>query len=312
MLGGVADGGHNGRGRGQHQGAGAEHHQNGDGPDDLAGNEPRQGRGRQGDHHDPGGPPVGDAHDLGLARVGGLHQADHPLDGAVRAHTGGPHLEGTELVHGAAGHLVPGGLVHRQGFAGHDRLVDGGLSRQDHAVHRHALAGQHPQGVAHLHLLGGDHALRAAAQHAGRPGRQVHQLFDAGPGLGHRQLLQQAAQLHNEGHLTGGKVLADAHRGDQRQGHQHVRLDVKSRHQADDGLQHNGHAAQDDGDPRHIKGEGLPFRQAADHRDAGDHQQRHVLFDAAPLQQPLQFFHQCLHVVSSPLYRTGYGYNMPL
>ena len=38
----------------------------------------------QGDDHDPGGPAVGQVHDLGLAlAVGGLDQADHPLDGTV-------------------------------------------------------------------------------------------------------------------------------------------------------------------------------------------------------------------------------------
>ena len=129
VLRGVADGRHDGGGRGQHQGAGAEHHQDGDGPDDLAGDQPGEGRGAEGDDHDPGGPAVGETHDLGLAGVRRLHQADHPLDGAVLAHLGSLHLKGAELVHRAAGDRVAHGLVHRQGFAGHHRLVDGGLSR---------------------------------------------------------------------------------------------------------------------------------------------------------------------------------------
>ena len=298
MLGGVADGRHDGRRRRQHQRAGAEHHKDGDGPDDLSGNEPRQRRGSQRNGHDPCGPAIRDAHDLGLARVGGLHQPDHPLDGAVLAHLGGLHLKGAELVHRAAGHGVPHRFIHRQGLAGHDRLIDGGLARNDHAVHRDALARQHADAVAYLHLLRRDDLLAAAAQHTRRLRRQVHQLFDARPGLCHRQLLQQAAQLHDEGHLTGGKVLSDADRGDQRQRHQHVRLDVKGSHKADDGLQHNGNTAQNDGHPRHIKGQRLPLCQTANDCDAGDHQQGDILFDAAKLQQVLQLFHQRVHSYS--------------
>ena len=107
VPGGVADGGHDGGGSGQHQGAGAEYHQNGHRPDDLPGDQPGQGGGGQGDDHDPGGPAVGQPHDLGLAGVGGLDQPDHPLDGAVLPHLGRPHLKGAELVHRAAGNLVP-------------------------------------------------------------------------------------------------------------------------------------------------------------------------------------------------------------
>ena len=32
------------------------------------------------------------------------------------------------------------------------------------------------------------------------------------PGLGHGEVLQKAAQLHDEGHLAGGKILPNEHR----------------------------------------------------------------------------------------------------
>ena len=143
----VADGRHDGRGRGQHERAGAEHHEDGDGADDLAGDEPRAGRRGQGDDDDPGGPSVGEAHDLGLAGIGRLHELDHAGERAVLAHALGAHVERPELVHRPALHLVARRLVDRQRFAGHHRLVDGGACFQDGAVHRHGFAGQHAQHV---------------------------------------------------------------------------------------------------------------------------------------------------------------------
>ena len=306
MPGGVADGGHNSRGRGQHQGAGAEHNKDGHGPDNLAGNKPGQHRRGQSNDHDPGSPAVGNADDLRFSRVRRLHQADHPLDGAVLADFGGLHFKGTELIHRAAGYGVPHGLIHRQGFAGHDRLVDGGLAGTDHTVHRHPLAGKHSDTVAELHLLGGDDLLPAAAQHPGGLGRQMDQLFNAGPGPGHSQLLQQAAQLHDERHLSGGEGLADANRGNQRQRHQHIRLDVKGRHKADDRFQHNGQTAQHNGHPSNIKGQGLDPHQAAKHRRTGQRQKHNILPDAAQLQKRLQLFHNAFHE-ETPLFHTQRG-----
>ena len=292
MLRGVADGRHDGGGGSKYQGAGAEHHQDGHRPDNLPGDEPGKGCRAQGDDHNPGGPAVGDPHDPGLTRVGGLDQPDHPLDGAVLPYLGGTHLKCSKLVHGPAGDLVPRGLIDGEGFPGHHGLVDGGLPGDDYAVYRHAFPGQDAEQVAHLHLFGRDDALLPVPQEPGGLGRQMHQLLYARAGPGHGQFLQQAAQLHDEGHLAGGKVLADGHRGDQGQGHQHIRLDVKGGDQSDDGLQNDGDTAQDNSDPRYVKGKGLDAEQAQQYGGPGDGQQRNVLFDAAQFQQLLQFFHE--------------------
>ena len=262
VAGGVADGGHDGGGGGQHQGAGAENHQNGHCPDDLPAEEPGEGRRRQGGDHDPGGPTVGRPHDLGLPCVGRLDQAYHALDGAVLPYPGGPHVEGPELVHCAAGDLVPRPLVHGQGFPCHHRLIDGGLPCEDDPVHRDHLSRQHPQNVPHGHLLGGDHRLPGPVHPPGGAGRQADQLLNARPGPGHGQLLQQAAQLHDEGHLSGGEVLPDGHRGHQGDGDQHIGLDVEGRHQTDKRLQKDGHPAEHNGGPSHVKGKGREPRHA--------------------------------------------------
>ena len=261
MAGGIADGGHDGRGRGQHQGAGAEDHQDGHGAQHFAGHDPGSRGGGQGRDYDPGGPAVGQAHDTGLARVGGLHQADHALQGAVLAHLDGAHVEGPELVHGAAGHRIAGALVHGQGLAGHDGLVDGRLSADDDAVHRDGLAGQHAQQVVHAHLFGGDDTLGRAVQAPGRARGQMHQPLDARPGLGHGAFLQQGAQLHDEGHLTGGEDLADDDGRQQGQRDQHVGLDVEAREQAFGAFLDDGHAAQQHGQPGRVHRTGDNFQK---------------------------------------------------
>ena len=58
-------------------------------------------------------------------------------------------------------------------------------------------------------------------------------------------------------------------------------------------------------------GEGPHAKQAEQYRDAGEDQQRHVLFDAPQLQQVFQFFHESFHVRHS-FYHTGYRYSIPL
>lgn len=153
---GVPDGRHDGRRRSQHQGAGTEHHENGDGADDLSGKQPGNRRSGQRNDHDPGGPPVCQTHDLCLSRVGGLNQTDQPLDGAVLSHPRRLHVKGAELVHGSAGHLIAGSLIHRKGFPGHHGLVDGGLPGHHPPVHRHGLPGENAEPLADLHLPGGN------------------------------------------------------------------------------------------------------------------------------------------------------------
>ena len=107
----------------------------------------------------------------------------------------GFHLKGAELVDRTAGYRVPGRFVDRKGLPGHDRLVDGGLP---------AAGSRRPPGCVSpgstrstsptCYLLAqGRSAPSHPVSHTGAVlGRQVDQLFDARPGPGHRQILQQA------------------------------------------------------------------------------------------------------------------------
>ena len=282
VTGGVADGRHDGGGGGQHQGAGAKYHQNGYGPDDGASNQPSHKGSSEGNDHDPSGPPVRNPHNLCFPRIGGLNQADIALNRAVLPHPGGLHIEGSELIYRAAGHLVPRAFVHRQRLSGHHGLINGGLPRQDDAVHRNSLSREDPEPLPHLHLLGGNHLLPGAGDSPGSAGREVDQPLDPRPGPGHGELLQQAAQLHNKGHLPGGKDLSNGHRGNQGDGHQHISLDVKLCHQTDCRLQKNGNSAQQNGNPGRVEWKEGGIHQADGQRPAGDRQKYNIPFGAAP------------------------------
>ena len=241
-------------GGGQHQRAGAEDHQDGHGSEHFAADDPGACRRQQGRQHDPGGPAVGQAHDAGLARVRGLDEADHALQGAVLADLDGAHVERAELVDRAAADLVAGALVHRQGFAGHDRLVDGRLAIEDDAVHGDGLAGQHAQRIARPHGLGRDDAFRTAFRQTARRARgEMHQPLDAGPCPRHGALFQQRAQLHDEGDFARSKDLADNDRRHQRQRHQHVRADVETGEEALRPFAEDGHAAKQDRQPGRVQ-----------------------------------------------------------
>ena len=91
------------------------------------------------------------------------------------------------------------------------------------------------------------------------------------------------------------KSSPNQHRGDERDGNQNVRLDVKGGDQPDDGLQDDGDAAQDDGDPGHIEGEGVQVKDAQQQGKSGKNQKSDVPFGAAPLEQLFQLLHgRCL------------------
>ena len=135
-----------------------------------------------------------------------------------------------------------------------------------------------------MNLRRGDEGLLSLPKHMGGLRSQTHQFFNTGPGFGNRKLLQQTSQLHDKGHLTRGKILADGHGSDQCQGHQHIGFDVKGGHQSNDGLQDDGNSAEHNGHPGQIKRQGPYTAQTEHHCDSRDHQQGDILFDAAQLQ----------------------------
>ena len=244
VLGRVPDGRHHRCGRSEHERTRAEHDEHGDGPQRL----PRQGKDRGGcnerAHHNPGGPAVGQAHNLRLARLSAAHKTRHPLHRAIGTRAGCPHLDGSELVDRAREDLVTHLLVTRHGLAGKHCLVDARGARHDAAVHGNRLAGKNAHQISlgdvfHLAGLFGP----VASHHAGLRGRHLDEPLDARPGSRDRQLLKQAAQLHDEGDLAGGEVLPHHNRGDEGQRHEQVGLDVVFVHHSQRRLAHDGHAA---------------------------------------------------------------------
>ena len=115
-------------------------------------------------------------------------------------------------------------------------------------------------------------------------GVRVDEALDTRAGARHGQFFQQAAQLHDEGHFAGGEILADDHRGDEGDGDEHVRFDVKGRDKANDGFKDDGHAAEDDGHPRRVERQGQKLKDADEQRDRGNGQKSNVLARAAPFE----------------------------
>ena len=243
ILCGIANGRHNGRGRGKHQRAGAKHHQNCHSTQNFACHQPCQRCAGQCNHHNPGGPAVCKAYNFRLACICRLHQPHHALNGAILPHPGGAHIKGAELVHCSAGHFIPLRFIYRKRFACHHGLVNGRLPADNHAIHWDGLARQHAQHVAHLNCLCINRFLALRCNTARCARRKVHQLFNAGAGLCNGEVFQQAAQLHNKGHLARGKIFPNQHGCHQRQRHQHVGLDVERCHKANHSFQNDGHAA---------------------------------------------------------------------
>ncbi len=302
VLCGVSDRRHDRRRCRKNQCAGTEHNQNRHRADQLSGYPPGQYRSRKRNHHDPGCPPVRKTDNPGLAGIRRLHQTYHPLDGAVFPHSRGLHLKCAELVDRTAGYLIARRLVHRKGFTGHHRLIDGGLTGENDPVHRDTLAGEHADTISDSDFLRRYDLLFPVPQNARGLRRQMYQLLNSCPRSCHRQLLEQGAQLHDHRHLARSKNFPDADGSDQRQRHQHICLDVEGRDQSDKGLQKDGHPAQDNRNPCHIKRERFPFQQTADHRSARNDQQRRVLCGSSELQQRFQLLHCMLHRRVSFLY----------
>ena len=126
-----------------------------------------------------------------------------------------PHPAGLKgkiarLVDGGGGHLVPRALVHGEGLAGEGRLVHGGGSLQDHAVHGNGLAGPDHHPLPHPDFLHGDLQFHSVPQDRGRLGGQIHQ---AGNGLGGLALgpgLQEFTQ-RDEGQDHPGRLEVQVH-----------------------------------------------------------------------------------------------------
>ena len=137
-------------------------------------------------------------------------------------------------------------------------------------------------------MFRGDDAFSLSPHDTGRLGGEAHQFFYAGPRLGYGEVFEQCANLHDEGHLPGGEVFPDDDRGNERQRHQYVGLDVKVRHQADDCLQNNGQAAENDGYPCGIKRKRVQAKKADGQKDAGNAEKCDVPPRAAPRKQRFQ------------------------
>ena len=171
----------------------------------------------QSDDHDPGGPPVRQPDDLRLARVGGLHQPDHPLDGAVLPTFAARISKEPNWLTVPLDTSSPALLVHRQGFSGHHRLIDGGLARRGSPRPPGPFPRQHAEQVAHRKPAPpGSTASWPSSNHSGRrAGVRCTSFSMPARAFATVRSSSRRAQLHDERDLTRGKIFPNEHRGDQ-------------------------------------------------------------------------------------------------
>ena len=125
----------------------------------MAGQEPTDQRHDRQDHHrrdEHGAHPVGQALHRSAAALGLLDQADDLGQGGVGADLGGLDHQRAVGVDRGTDHGVAGADLDRDGLAGQQGQVDGGVALDDQAVGGHLLARAHDEAVAHDEIVDGD------------------------------------------------------------------------------------------------------------------------------------------------------------
>lgn len=85
-----------------------------------------------------------------------------------------------------------------------------------------------------MNILCRNNLFSSTSQNPGGLRRKMNQFLDSRTGTGYGQFFQKASQLHNKGYFTCGEIFSDEDRGNQRQRHQYISLDVKSGDQSND------------------------------------------------------------------------------
>ena len=294
----VADRRHDRRRRRKHEGARAEDDEHGHGAQYIARNEPGKGRRHERRDDDPRRPTVGEAHDLRLARVRLLHEANETRERHILADLLGNHFERAELIQRAALDLVAGILVDGHRLARENRFIDGSVPRQYPAVRRNLLAREDAQAIADRHLVRA-HLFRLAVPDAPCHLRcERDEPLDTRAGAPHRILFEESAELHDEGDLTRCKNLADGKGGEKRERYEEIRADIVLTHEREKSAADDRHARKEHSSPRHIKAERRHARKARQQGGRRQHEKNRVLSHTAPIQHLFQRFHNAppLHI----------------
>ena len=97
--------------------------------------------------------PVNEMQNAGLERPRVFHVPDHLTEETTLANSRDLHQQRAGAIDRAADHGSPFRLFDRDRLAGHQRLVDAGMSTDYDAVARNALAGANPHEIADADLL---------------------------------------------------------------------------------------------------------------------------------------------------------------
>ena len=248
VLGGLTDGRHNGRGRSQDQRTGAKHHQHRNRTDNISGYKACNDRDQQRNRNKPTGGLVCNACHGRLLVLRFLHHTDQLLQRAVLSDLGCLNVDGAEAVDSTAEHFFSHGLIHRQGFAGHNRLIHGCLAANNDPVHRDGLTGQNTQNISPTDLFGRNHFFFPVKEQSAPGRRQGYQLFQSLFRPFGGLILQNTSDGHDPGHLTCGKQVTDGN----------------GRNHGDGDQQRRGYFA-DTGVVDHTPYPAIEYRNTADH-----------------------------------------------
>ena len=174
-------------------------------------------------------------------------------------------------------HLVTGGLVHRQRFAGDRRLIDVASPRDDLAVERDLFAGRtrtiSPTRPRPWRLA----SRRPSRRTHGFGGCQVHQRADRLARAVHAAGFEVLREVEQEDDRRRLRPLADDERAEHRDRHQHVHVERVQTHRAQGPAGGVNAARRDRRSPTRSVPSGpsrTSRRQAGGQRDAG-HDEQH-------------------------------------
>ena len=235
-------------GRGEDEGARAGDDEDGDDAAQLTRERPHQ---RADDQHErcvKAHVLVHDAHDRQLGLLGGQDEFAHAVERGVGAGAGDFDFKDTGEVDGAGKRLVAGLLVHREGFTGDVRLVDGAFARKDLAVGSHVVAGADADDIAVLEFVDGDFLFFAADEAPGFGGRELDERLDGEARALGGAALDNLAQQHEEAHDARFLIVPAGEGRENGEGDEFVRsevaaLQVLHRHDDDGPAQHDGSEA---------------------------------------------------------------------
>ncbi|MCG3146752.1 MAG: hypothetical protein PCFJNLEI_00186 [Verrucomicrobiae bacterium] len=225
-AGGAGDPGHDGGGGGQNQRARTGDDQHGDRAFDVAGEQIDECGEAEHDRHEPAGEPVESALDGRFTLLGGFDELGDAGEGGVVADTPGFDDQRAGFVEGADEDFVAGFLVDRHTLAGNRRLVDGGGTAANDAVHGDPFTGADDDDVTDLEVGCGNFCFLVSAPDTSQGRDEGEEAAEGATGAAGGVGFELFAELHDEGDFAGGDEFANRRSSDDGNGDEDIRVET--------------------------------------------------------------------------------------